>query len=485
MRCCGLLSVLLPALAAPLSAAVLPLPGGALCHPRPAAGDSLPRLATLDSLLVNGHLPPGAGLRVGGQVLPALPDGRFAGRVRFPADHVLRLDWQDGQGRPLSREIPLLEPKTASAAVPEWSTPIWIETGEHAVFSTAPGAGYWMFPPAGLSWRAEEARGRWLRLELAPGLGAWTSAERLSAWRPAAPGEETPLRRLGPRATLHEPQDGALRLSLPISGEGPPLWRGEVDPAGGRLRLILSRTVCVLDWVPLPADGRLLGLDWEPLPGDELALSLRVVPGIFHGHRIDWEAGRLRIELRPKPRRLDGARIFLDPGHGGAESGCIGASGLREADLNLQLALALAEGLRRAGAEVLLSREDDRRLGLYERVAMVDSLQPDLVLSLHHDSVGEREDPWSARGSSVFYWSPWAEDAARRLHQTGQKRLPFADRGLHWRSLALLRIESCPALLLEAGTLIHPLDEDLLQSERLRRRQVRAYVRALRDWFKG
>lgn len=476
-------------LAAAASAAPLPLAGGGLlCHPRPAGADSLPRLPALDSLLVNGHLPAGSTLRVGGAPARVLADGRFADQVLFPADRLLRLDWTEPDGTERERLVPLLVPAGRAADPPAWTVPLDVELGPNAVLSTAPGAAYWLFPPAGLRARALETRGRWLRLELSPELSAWTSVDRLAGWSSAAGGAVTAAnapepRRVGPRTTLLEGEDGDLALLFPVSGEGPPLWRSEVEPEAGRLRLTLSGAVSAIDWTPLPADGRLRLVDWEPLPGQELALRFDFEPGRFRGHRVGWADGRLRVDFFARPPRLKGARVLLDPGHGGADTGCVGASGTTEAELNLALAVELARQLRRAGATVALTREDDRSLGLYERVALADSLDADVVLSIHHDSVGEREDPWSASGGSVFFWSPWAAEAARILHRETVERLDFEDRGLHWRSLALLRQEARPALLVEAGTLVHPADEDRLLDEHQRRRQARALLKALDAWF--
>jgi N-acetylmuramoyl-L-alanine amidase len=57
---------------------------------------------------------------------------------------------------------------------------------------------------------------------------------------------------------------------------------------------------------------------------------------------------------------LRGRRIVLDPGHGGFFRGALGVHGLTEAEVNLGVALALRGLLEARGAEVLMTRTDDR-----------------------------------------------------------------------------------------------------------------------------
>lgn len=81
----------------------------------------------------------------------------------------------------------------------------------------------------------------------------------------------------------------------------------------------------------------------------------------------------------------DGIRlIVIDPGHGGRDPGAIGPSGIMEKDVNLALARLTAEALRQQlGVKVLLTREDDRYLGLRERTEYANRVGADLFISLH------------------------------------------------------------------------------------------------------
>jgi N-acetylmuramoyl-L-alanine amidase len=91
--------------------------------------------------------------------------------------------------------------------------------------------------------------------------------------------------------------------------------------------------------------------------------------------------------------------VAIDPGHGGEDPGAIGPTGLREKDVVLAIALELRERLNAVnGMRVMLTRESDHFVPLWERVRKARRVQADLFVSLHADAFMRRE----ARGASVF-----------------------------------------------------------------------------------
>lgn len=112
-------------------------------------------------------------------------------------------------------------------------------------------------------------------------------------------------------------------------------------------------------------------------------------------------------------------RIVLDPGHGGIDSGAVGAQGTREKDVTLQFAQELAKILRKKDRyEVLLTREDDSFVRLRERVEFARRNHADLFVSLHADSfrgVG-------VRGATVYTLSERASDAMAAAIAEGENR---------------------------------------------------------------
>lgn len=112
-------------------------------------------------------------------------------------------------------------------------------------------------------------------------------------------------------------------------------------------------------------------------------------------------------------------RIVIDPGHGGTDPGAIGRTGVTEKQLTLQIAMAVAERLRAAGYEVLLTREEDRTVSLQERTELANRVDGDLFLSIHVNAARNRR----LRGFETYYLNlandPTAAETAARENAAG------------------------------------------------------------------
>jgi N-acetylmuramoyl-L-alanine amidase len=108
-------------------------------------------------------------------------------------------------------------------------------------------------------------------------------------------------------------------------------------------------------------------------------------------------------------------RIVIDPGHGGHDSGTLGANGIQEKDVVLDVALRLGQLLHdRLGSEIIYTRSDDTFIPLETRTAIANKAQADLFLSIHANSSPDA----SARGVETYYLnftsSPDALETAAR-----------------------------------------------------------------------
>lgn len=90
------------------------------------------------------------------------------------------------------------------------------------------------------------------------------------------------------------------------------------------------------------------------------------------------------------------AKVFIGVGHGGSDSGAVGKNGLLEKSLNLSIARACAQALRRSGVTVQLSRATDADDPVAEEVAECNSFAPDLAVDVHNNAGG-------GDGSEAYY----------------------------------------------------------------------------------
>ncbi len=92
--------------------------------------------------------------------------------------------------------------------------------------------------------------------------------------------------------------------------------------------------------------------------------------------------------------------IVIDPGHGGAQPGCIGKSGLREKDITLDVALRLRNILRdEGGLEAVLTRESDITVPLEDRTVIANQKRADLFVSIHVNANRNRK----REGAETFF----------------------------------------------------------------------------------
>ena len=94
------------------------------------------------------------------------------------------------------------------------------------------------------------------------------------------------------------------------------------------------------------------------------------------------------------------SRVVIDAGHGGRDTGTIGAAGYTEKELVLDVAQRLRQLIENElGAEVVMTRTDDSFVPLESRTAMANDQQADLFISIHANSSRVR----SVRGSDKRY----------------------------------------------------------------------------------
>lgn len=104
--------------------------------------------------------------------------------------------------------------------------------------------------------------------------------------------------------------------------------------------------------------------------------------------------------------------VVIDPGHGGERDGAIGRNDLKEKDVVLDVALRLEtiiEKNKRFAS--VLTRREDKNVGLEERAQLANVARGDLFISIHANSSEQK----SASGSQTFFLSPAKNDESRIL----------------------------------------------------------------------
>ncbi|NIM01625.1 MAG: N-acetylmuramoyl-L-alanine amidase, partial [Acidobacteria bacterium] len=130
---------------------------------------------------------------------------------------------------------------------------------------------------------------------------------------------------------------------------------------------------------------------------------------------LDLQSGAVGSITAPPPAERDPTRkiVVIDPGHGGVETGATGPTGLREKEVALDLARRVQRRLQRdRNLTVVLTRDEDRLIGLDERTAIANHNRADLFLSIHLNASPRS----TATGAETYFLSNDAtDDDARTL----------------------------------------------------------------------
>jgi N-acetylmuramoyl-L-alanine amidase len=95
--------------------------------------------------------------------------------------------------------------------------------------------------------------------------------------------------------------------------------------------------------------------------------------------------------------------VVIDPGHGGKDPGAVGVTGLKEKEATLDIALRLKQLLaKNTQLRVVLTREDDRFIGLNERTKRANSQAGKLFISIHCNSLKKG----SGSGFETYFLKP-------------------------------------------------------------------------------
>ena len=113
-------------------------------------------------------------------------------------------------------------------------------------------------------------------------------------------------------------------------------------------------------------------------------------------------------------------KVMIDAGHGGKDPGAIGYRGVKEKDINLDIAQRVARAFEAAGIKTVLTRDGDEFITLQERTERASQSGVDLFVSIHANANKSR----GANGVEVYYADPLGiEDRFSDQRRINEKKL--------------------------------------------------------------
>ena len=191
--------------------------------------------------------------------------------------------------------------------------------------------------------------------------------------------------------------------------------------------------------------------------------------------------------------------IFLDPGHGGSDSGAV-SNGVREKDLTLSVYNKVSSRLASLGYTVLTSRNTDKDVGLVSRADQANKSNADMFLSIHFNAGGRG----ASYGIETYYYKARPEytpainkdkhndperlEKSRKLAQKIQKSLVSKtgafDRGVKRETFAVLRETSIPSILVELGFIDNKEEASKIKTNEYQEKLADGIVDGIVEYYK-
>ena len=341
-----------------------------------------------------------------------------------------------------------------------------------------PGGTYQWFFPTGTRAAVSGRINGDLRLRLSSQATSWVAAADAQQLPIGMP----PIRAVAGSATL-TPAADRVTFRLPLS-QRVPFQLSETE-TGIVLRLYSASGD--VNWIRYGGtDPYVKAIAWDQPVVDEVTITFNLAQPVW-GFRTRWQQNDLILEIRRPPdinanNPLAGRRIVVDAGH--PPLGATGPTGLKEADANLAVSLELQRLLSAAGAQVIMTRTTDTPVELYPRVKLADSVNADILVSIHNNALPDGVNPYTNNGTSVFYNHPRSIPLAMAVQRALVNQLGLRDLGVGRGDLALVRPTWMPAILTEGLFMMVPDQEAALRSPEGQRMYAQGVFEGIREFLR-
>lgn len=350
-------------------------------------------------------------------------------------------------------------------------------TSNAGVARTGPSTDFSRITPLPKGTRASVTakEGEWIRLDY----GGWIKASEVRIVASGVP----------PRSIIRSVRarqvEGATEVIFPLQVPVPL----SVQQGDRTFTVTLYNTTAQTDTIRLDDDPIISRLDWQQVAPGQVQYAFNLKTQQQWGYTLKYEGTSLILSLRHPPKvstvkPLSGIKILLDPGHGGPEdSGSVGPTGYPEKAVALTVSKLVREQLLRRGAIVYMTREEDKDVGLQERVDMIEKTQPALSISLHYNALPDNGDAMNTKGVGTFWYNPQAHSFAVFMHNYLVEKLGRPSYGVFWNNLALTRPHITPSVLLELGFMINPEEFEWVSNPQEQQKLAEAIANGITEWF--
>lgn len=168
--------------------------------------------------------------------------------------------------------------------------------------------------------------------------------------------------------------------------------------------------------------------------------------------------------------------VVIDAGHGGKDVGAVFES-YNESEIVQTIAKKIKTQNKNTAVQIVLLRNGDQFLSLAERVKKINSISPDLVISLHINYGEETKKGFEAYVSKNNKFQKQSVKIANLVMASFSAEQKNAT--LKYANFQILHTVNCPSVLLELAFLSNQADRNYITSEKGQNEIAQMIVEAL------
>lgn len=182
---------------------------------------------------------------------------------------------------------------------------------------------------------------------------------------------------------------------------------------------------------------------------------------------------------------LNGAKILIDVGHGGRDSGAAGlgsfANSYCEKIANLNLAKKIEAELVKTGAKVIMTRTGDITSSTFDKISILKREKPDYCIAVHHNSSVNG----GAKGFGAYYSNAFSKKPSEFVLAQTKATPLYSDFIFNWHYYFMCRITTCPVVLTENGFMSNSSDFSIIRNDAKNTEKAKAITRGIVDHFRS
>lgn len=172
---------------------------------------------------------------------------------------------------------------------------------------------------------------------------------------------------------------------------------------------------------------------------------------------------------------FDKKLIIVDAGHGGNDMGA-NRYGIYEKDIVLNIGKEIQKfNNSQDQYEVILTRDNDTYSQLSDRTALINKLNPEMVISLHVNSSPKPES--TEQGAELYTQN--TEGSKKLAYRISKK---FNTLKIEEKNLHILRESKAPTVLMELGYINNTKDREYLTSEKGQKEIAQKFSEIFREY---